>query len=41
MSLSPTEPISETLKNLKMNLPLISDKDLIRKFQKKMGKINQ
>jgi len=28
MSLPPTEPISETLKKLKLNLPLISDKDL-------------
>ena len=36
MSLPPTEPLSETLKNLKMNLPLISDKDLIRTLKELM-----
>ena len=36
MSLPPTEPIKETLKNLKMNLPLISDKDLIRTLKELM-----
>ena len=29
MSLPPTEPIKETLKNLKMNFPLMEDKELL------------
>ena len=29
MSLPPTEPIKETLKNLKMNIPLMEDKELL------------
>ena len=29
MSLPPTEPIKETLKNLKMNFPLMQDKELL------------
>ena len=29
MSLPPTEPIQETLKNLKMNIPLMEDKELL------------
>ena len=29
MSLPPTEPIKETLKNLKMNIPFMEDKELL------------
>ena len=29
MSLPPTEPIKQTLKNLKMNIPLMEDKELL------------
>ena len=29
MSLPPSEPISETLKNLKINIPLMEDKELL------------
>ena len=29
MSLPPAEPIEETLKNLKMNFPLMEDKELL------------
>ena len=29
MSLPPAEPIKETLKNLKMNIPLMEDKELL------------